>query len=182
MIDKTRLRSQYKKELEQFCKNETDKKSSESEIVKTLLSLLKPEQTVASYHSLPGEPDLSELHDKFDADFVFPKINGGDLDFYRTTQFSVGRFGILEPVSNKAELVSIEEIDVFIVPGISFSVFGERLGRGQAYYDRTLKNYNGKKIGVGFSVQMSEDHLPMEDHDIQMDIVVTDRGVNQCKW
>ena len=61
-------------------------------------------------------------------------------------------------------------IDVWIVPGISFTRLGNRLGMGLGVYDQLLVNARGKKIGVAFSFQEAP-ILPVDEWDICMDNV-----------
>jgi 5-formyltetrahydrofolate cyclo-ligase len=65
--------------------------------------------------------------------------------------------------------------DVVIVPGLAFTSDGERLGQGGGWYDRFLAVRRGDciAIGVGFREQLL-DALPTEDHDVVLDVVVTD--------
>ena len=67
--------------------------------------------------------------------------------------------------------------DVVIVPGLAFTSEGDRLGQGGGWYDRFLAGVRAEccTIGVGF-VEQIVDALPMEDHDIRLDHVVTETG------
>jgi 5-formyltetrahydrofolate cyclo-ligase len=68
-------------------------------------------------------------------------------------------------------------IDVVIVPGTAFTADGDRLGQGGGWYDRFLRTLppNCVTIGVAFAPQLL-DQLPVEPHDVRLDIVVTDEG------
>ena len=67
--------------------------------------------------------------------------------------------------------------DVVVVPGLGFTPMGARLGRGGGWYDRFLARRSARcvAIGVCFAEQIVDD-LPVEDHDMTVDIVVTDEG------
>ena len=69
-------------------------------------------------------------------------------------------------------------IDVVIVPGLAFTVAGDRLGQGGGWYDRFLPRLRADcvTVGVGFEPQMVA-ALPTEPHDVRLSVVVTDRGV-----
>ena len=69
-----------------------------------------------------------------------------------------------------------ENLRVFLIPGRAFDRRGGRLGRSWACYDKFLKDKSCLKIGVSWSFQM-EEKLPLESHDINMDIIVTDKFV-----
>ena len=69
--------------------------------------------------------------------------------------------------------IKINEVDVFLVPGVAFTVSGKRLGRGGGYYDKLLSKYpDTLKIGITFNERIMQD-LPTESHDISMDYVFT---------
>ncbi len=65
--------------------------------------------------------------------------------------------------------------DVVLVPGLAFTVGGERLGQGGGWYDRFLPEVRPDctKIGVCFAPQVVES-LPVEPHDVRLDHVVWD--------
>jgi len=67
--------------------------------------------------------------------------------------------------------------DVVIVPGLAFTAGGGRLGQGGGWYDRFLAAVRPEctTIGVCFAEQVV-DELPLEPHDVRVDVVVTDEG------
>lgn len=90
-----------------------------------------------------------------------------------------GRYGILEPKEN-TQRVPIQDIEVFVVPGIAFDGQGHRLGRGGGYFDRYLAGLKSFqiKIGLAFEIQVCEG-LTVDRHDIKVDILITeDRVLN----
>ena len=83
--------------------------------------------------------------------------------------FIKNALNILEPENP----IKIKEVDVFLVPGVAFTVSGKRLGRGGGYYDKLLSKYpDTLKIGITFNERIMQD-LPTESHDISMDYVFT---------
>ena len=83
--------------------------------------------------------------------------------------FIKNALNILEPENP----IKINEVDVFLVPGVAFTVSGKRLGRGGGYYDKLLSKYpDTLKIGITFNERILQD-LPTESHDISMDYVFT---------
>ncbi len=131
---------------------------------------------VSAYMALPGEVDLRGLFGPIDKEWVFPRVRGEDLNFYRVRnldlEMQVGAFGIMEPRDGLEE-VRIEDVDVFLCPGLGFDRKGGRLGRGRGFYDRMLKQAKSDavKIGVCFPFQIVDD-IVMEEHDVRMDGVV----------
>jgi 5-formyltetrahydrofolate cyclo-ligase len=65
--------------------------------------------------------------------------------------------------------------DLVVVPGLAFTRDGRRLGQGGGWYDRFLARTRCPKVGVCFDVQVVAE-LPVEDHDVVVDVVVTESG------
>lgn len=81
-------------------------------------------------------------------------------------------FEILEPSGKPFS--AIETIDVIIVPGVAFDIHNRRMGRGKAYYDKTLLNSKAYKIGICFDFQLFEE-IPCDRFDVKMDLVISDK-------
>jgi len=90
-------------------------------------------------------------------------------------------FGILEPKEKYIREFDGEKLDLVIVPGIVFDKNGHRIGYGYGYYDRFLKTIakDVVKIGLAFDFQLV-DKVPEEEHDVPLDIVVTEKEVVRC--
>ena len=86
-----------------------------------------------------------------------------------------GHYGILEP-GEDAPRVAPGDIDLAVVPCLSCSRVGKRLGYGGGYYDRYLQNVYGTKAVICREMIMRED-IPMEEHDQPVDMVITEGGV-----
>lgn len=132
--------------------------------------------TLSVYAALPGEVDLSDLvSNHSDRRWVYPKVAGESLTFHAIThpvaELVSGAFGILEPDDRSPE-VAIQEIDVFLCPGLAFDPNGGRLGRGRGFYDRLLAcaGSDALKAGVCSPFQLVPDTFP-DSHDIAMDVV-----------
>jgi 5-formyltetrahydrofolate cyclo-ligase len=89
-------------------------------------------------------------------------------------------FKILGPTSKLSEVNPEVVPGVILIPGLAFTEKGERLGRGKGFYDKYLNNYQGIKIGICFSMQLVET-LPVEKHDVNLDYIVTEKKVINCK-
>lgn len=68
---------------------------------------------------------------------------------------------------------------VLLVPALALDDAGRRLGYGAGYYDRTLPRFcpPGRTIGVAFAFQLLGE-LPVHEHDVPVDLVVTDAGAH----
>jgi 5-formyltetrahydrofolate cyclo-ligase len=97
-------------------------------------------------------------------------------------ELAPGTWQILEPTpewrSRPERRIEAAELDLIIVPGAAFDRKGDRLGLGKGYYDRLLRQVRPEavKIAVAFECQMV-DEIPTLDHDVRMDMVVTEKAV-----
>ena len=87
------------------------------------------------------------------------------------TDIVIGKFGVREPASTCAE-IPLNQFDLVLVPGMAFDLSGNRLGRGQGFYDRLLENASGIKCGVCHDFQLLE-KIPSEPHDAKVDFMLT---------
>ena len=85
-----------------------------------------------------------------------------------------GMFGILE--SAGVCDVPPEDIELAIVPGVAFDERGHRIGHGFGYYDRLLAGMRAFKIGLAYDFQVVP-LLPAEEHDIKLDMILTEKRV-----
>ena len=74
--------------------------------------------------------------------------------------------------------VSVEELDLIMVPGVGFDSRGARMGHGKGYYDKLLEHARKDTplIALAFECQMFED-IPVAEHDVFMDMVITEDRV-----
>jgi len=87
-------------------------------------------------------------------------------------------FCIQEPIAAHQKPFPMEELDLLLVPLVAFDNHGTRLGRGKAYYDKTLLIAKPKKlIGVAYACQSYPDILPRNEWDIPLDAIVTENAV-----
>ena len=94
-------------------------------------------------------------------------------------ELSEGAFGILEPERNPERRVQPEEVELVVVPGVSFDRRGHRIGYGLGYYDSLLKKVEGCKVGLAYDMQIVE-HVPDEPHDVAVDMIVTQGETIRC--
>jgi 5-formyltetrahydrofolate cyclo-ligase len=120
---------------------------------------MQGELEVMMFDSLPTEPDTAGW--KYDASargwrVYAPEVDGDALRVMP---------GDVDPGL----------LDVVLVPGLAFTPDGHRLGQGGGHYDRFLARLRGEcvTVGVCFHEQVVTE-LPVEEHDILVDVVVTD--------
>jgi len=101
-------------------------------------------------------------------------------EFDEWNNLEVGSYGILEPRKDKIKEISVDKVDLIIVPGVGFDEKGRRIGHGKGYYDNLLrKSTKALHIGLAFELQIV-DHVPTEEHDVPLDRIVTEKRVINC--
>ena len=140
-----------------------------SDEIGTKLQQLVSNRVVCTYIPLDSEINiLPALSNTFQMNTTFMLDDELQICSYGAP-FIKQQNGILEP-ENK---IIRNDTEVFIVPGVAFTKFGSRLGRGGGHYDVLLKKYpNALKIGICHDFQLIKD-IPLEEHDIPMDYVLT---------
>ena len=139
-------------------------------------------RTVALYAPIRGEVPTRDilsaaLRDGKVVCYPLSHVHGRILSFRAVgseVELEPGRLGVREPPSS-AELVPVEQIDLFVVPGLGFTPEGKRLGRGGGYYDATLRaaSERSRRVGLAFSEQVVPG-IPTTPEDVDMDLVVTE--------
>ena len=82
-------------------------------------------------------------------------------------------FGTLAPPEDAPLAVP----DIVVIPLLGFDRTGTRLGYGKGFYDRTLAGMEHKPLVVGYAFAAQElPFIPREEHDIPLDILVTEDG------
>lgn len=136
--------------------------------------------TVMAYCGIGDEPDTDPLHARIRAEgktLLLPRVEGevivavgGDAPLERSAM------GIPEPLGRAVDAASI---DLVVVPGLAFTLAGDRLGYGRGYYDRFLATLAPGTCTVGACfAELVVDALPVEPHDRRVHRVVTDTALD----
>ena len=153
-----------------------------TQIAQELLSLhpYRRARVISLYSSIKGEVSTEEIFRKARAEgkiVVFPKVIGERLEFYCVDgldNLRPGSFGILEP-QETSSLYPLMAIDLLVVPGVAFDMYGNRLGYGRGYYDSILRQTpRPAAVALAFECQIYEGILPVEDGDAPVDMIVTE--------
>lgn len=100
------------------------------------------------------------------------------MDAVQITSFDnliKSRYGILEP-RKEEPAVDPNDIDLIVVPGVTFDKYGGRMGYGAGYYDRYFKRLTKvsiTKLALAYDFQILN-HVPMEEHDVPVDVIYTE--------
>ncbi len=84
-----------------------------------------------------------------------------------------GVWGIREP-AERCPIMPPSAVEFVLVPGVAFTVTGERLGYGGGFYDRLLSGLNAKtpRVAAAFSLQVV-DSIPTGPNDQRVHLIVT---------
>ena len=168
-----------RKELLSVRKSINNKEELSTIIVNRILDLdiYQRSKVIALYNSFDNEVDTSYLIKKslLEKIVLLPRIENDKMIFVKInndTKYQKSNIGVMEPIGD----VYSHEIDLIIVPGVSFDKNLNRLGFGKGYYDRFLSNQDIYKIGICFDKQLVN-NLPVDNYDIKMDMVITEKKV-----
>jgi 5-formyltetrahydrofolate cyclo-ligase len=81
------------------------------------------------------------------------------------------------PQPKNDEICNIENIDIVIVPGIVFDIYGNRIGFGAGYYDKFLKHFKKLKIAIAFDFQVIDEKIPIHQYDVPVDMIITEKRI-----
>ena len=177
--EKKKLRENIKKQITHLSPNYCQK--SDDLIGRHVIALPEYQQAQTIFCYVSRESEVSTISILQDAlkkgkTVAIPKcIDKGVMEGFQITSLSdlkPGKYGILEP-SKTSPQIEAKTVDLCIVPCLSCSTDGKRLGYGGGYYDRYLKKGEFTKIALCRSQLMLED-IPVEPHDVKMDKVITE--------
>lgn len=87
-------------------------------------------------------------------------------------ELAPGAWGIPEPL-HWAEEIKADALGLILVPCVSASLDGKRLGHGAGYYDRFLAGKADRAVCLCFHRLISDD-IPITDNDVIIPLVLTE--------
>ena len=145
----------------------------------TALEAFRNARVVMAYASLPEEPDTREMIRaavRAGKTVLLPRCVSPErmeaLPFTGWEDLEPGWLDIPEPPV-PPEGTEIPEPDLILVPCVTASSDGRRLGHGAGYYDRFLAGRKAETVCLCFRRRMRED-IPAGPLDRRMDRVISD--------
>ena len=91
---------------------------------------------------------------------------------------NIGAYGIRELKKDPYNELNVEDIDILIVPAVAYDKDCYRLGYGGGFYDRFIEHLRDDAItiGIAFDLQVF-DSIPKENHDAQLNYVITENNM-----
>ena len=137
-------------------------------------------ETVLTYLPMESEVDLRRLIAAADTKrwIVTRTPERGPLTLHvHGGATETHRYGFEQPIDGTAEIAP-DTVDLALVPGLAFDLFGNRLGRGAGYYDRLLPLLKPGAVLVGVTPEaLVVDSLPSEVHDVRVQWLAAEEGV-----
>ncbi|MBF0339199.1 MAG: 5-formyltetrahydrofolate cyclo-ligase [Nitrospirae bacterium] len=169
-----------------------DKDARNAEIKTRLLHLrqFRDATKVMFYASFRSEPEtLTIIADALGSGklVALPKVDmlKRQLDIYEIRHMAElvsGCMNIPEPDVSQSRRIDTEQLsrfDLIVMPGVAFDTAGGRLGYGGGFYDRLLSSMQYRRpllVALAYAEQMVDD-IPMQEHDVRVDIIITDTGI-----
>ena len=175
---KTEMRQKIRAALEKI--SPAVRAAESIDLCERLKAQIPSAHTILFFAPLPDELDIwpvLELSLALGTNCALPffdaekKIYRAKLLKNLATDIVIGKFGVREPAASCAE-IPLNQFDLILVPGMAFDLSGNRLGRGQGFYDRLLAEASGIKCGVCHDFQLLE-KIPSEPHDAKVDFILT---------
>ncbi|MBI5632624.1 MAG: 5-formyltetrahydrofolate cyclo-ligase [Nitrospirae bacterium] len=116
---------------------------------------------------------------------VLPRVEGQNLGLYMIKgldELVPGYMKIPEPaVLVNDRKITVNDVDLIIVPGAAFDETGNRIGYGGGFYDRLLAELH-KPVAVIAPTYEEQviDAVPTDSHDRKVNIIITDRREIRC--
>jgi len=184
--EKSLLREKLKELRERLSDDEVKGKSSE--ITKRLLQLQEyvNAKTVMFYMGVNKEVQTEDAVSNALAANKKVAVPVTDLDNGRIiashleslNSMKPGAYGIPEP--NDVKEVDAKQIELVVIPGLAFDEKGNRVGYGLGFFDKFLKNFNGKKIALSYESQIV-DMIRTTEQDVAVDKIITEQRVIECR-
>lgn len=161
---------------------QVDRMSVADRVVDALVEWPPLHGTVLSYLSMGDEANLAKVHDLSRCRIAITRTpDEGQLSVheYQSDRLERHRLGFDQPRID-APSVSLEDVDVALVPGLAFDLQGNRLGRGKGYYDDLLARLPAGVARVGVTAdELVIESVPTEAHDRRVAWVATESGVHR---
>lgn len=162
------------------------RRAGTDQLNKRLCYQLHSAKRVALYLAFDGEPDvlatIAALIQQGKQVYL-PQLTKRGMRFVSLQALIRGhtnQYGILEP-HKSATTIASKRLQAIVMPLTAYDAYGERLGMGAGYYDRTLawrhnrRQWLGPKlVGAAWRTQQAE-KIPTEDWDIRLDALCNEK-------
>jgi 5-formyltetrahydrofolate cyclo-ligase len=187
LISKLELRKTLLSKRRQVTATERQIAGQEAAKLFSATEIFQQSQHIACYYPLLNEfdclPIIQEIWAAKKNCYLPVSTTDKKLDFLsyqENTKLQPNQYLIFEPVGMAN--ISLDELDIVLLPLVGFDSQGNRLGMGGGYYDRTfeiMRNTNNQKcllIGLAYEFQQVP-ALPEDPWDVALDGVLTEERI-----
>lgn len=168
-------------------KAESWSRSIQARIIET--SLFQSANAIALYSSIQNEVATEKIRDhalRSGKRVFYPRlVSNRSLEFVEirsATELVRGKSGIAEPTGDKVLSHCGERDLLLITPGVAFDPKGNRLGRGQAWYDHVIRQWGSRVTPVGLAYEFQViDRIPVDPWDQKVLFISTQERFIDCK-
>lgn len=112
-----------------------------------------------------------------------PCVNNNQLIFqqiFNNTKFCKNKYNILEPKLEPNYQINPLDLDLVLTPLVAYDKFGNRIGMGKGYYDKSFMGKQKHKkpilIGLAYSWQQAP-QIDIDEFDIKLDYVINENEI-----
>ena len=168
-------------------KAESWSRSIQARLIET--SLFQSANAIALYSSIQNEVATEKIRDhalRSGKRVFYPRlVSNRSLEFVEirsATELVRGKSGIAEPTGDKVLSHCGERDLLLITPGVAFDPKGNRLGRGQAWYDHVIRQWGSRVTPVGLAYEFQViDRIPVDPWDQKVLFISTQERFIDCK-
>ena len=146
------------------------------------LETLPGPRRVTCYASYGTEPDTGELRRQLSAagyEVLLPRVSGEQLEWVvDSPETTVSSMGIAEPTGVAVNLLPLRAM---LIPALTVTADGDRLGKGGGYYDRVLSGLRDVPVVALVDDADVVDSIPVEAHDMRVHAIVTPTRAIACR-
>ena len=146
------------------------------------LSVFVEARNIMTYHSVKKEPDTIKIFKTallMGKTVSFPYCLKGGIMQARAVnslnELKPAVLGIPAP-PDTAPVIAPDDLDLVIVPALTYDLTGNRIGYGGGYYDRYLNGIRAFTVGLARE-RLIRRELFVEPHDIPVKCVVTEERI-----
>ena len=183
MSDKATLRRALSQRRRALTDPERRERSARVQAQLLAAPLFTCAKSIALYRPMGNEVDTAQLHQaalEAGKQVAYPSVDGDDRGM-RFLKVDRGTAWITHPrgfqVPHTDQVLSLDALELVVLPGLAFDPAGHRLGRGAGHYDRALAGLlRPKTIGLAYDFQMI-DCVPADPWDVPVDAIVHERAL-----
>lgn len=124
-------------------------------------------------------------------DLYLPRCITGtnDLEFLKISNLiadtEIANFSIREPKKTlpmENQQLIRKKMELLVVPGLAFDIYGNRLGYGSGYYDNFISKYRRENsdslvAALCFNFQLFQQKIPHSETDMKVDYMITQNAI-----